>query len=536
MSKLRKDVEALTLGKKKPRDYDPEDERDEDGEESGSGSEEEGTTGGREHYERVGKSKLRRPEVAPLDPKYGGAVVSRAALAGEASDEDLFAPPDDDEDEDPFAVARDTRDGVSDDDEDEDHVSFGEDYEDNDDAPNSEVGPDDDMESSSEVEDEEDEEDDIDGDEEDEEEDTEGGRSGPGMLNGTATSKDRAEIRAQLASTSQNLASGLSKAANDDVKKGQAVKKQYQTFDRLLDARMKLQKGLTASDNLAAQQSSTSFTTDADEALREAQDAALQLFNTIGSFRESITSAAGTDSASKKRKRTLPVDNPNSLDSIWKSLEELEAESRSARHTTIDRWSAKAKLSDPGRNAANTRSKFLDPSSRDDRLTTVLDTFVINEQEKHFRGQDHEDEEDGDSALKPTMPAYDDSMFYQSLLRDLITARSAASANDISTSMLPPKLHVSGNKQNKRTIDTKASKGRKIRYTVHDKLQNFMASEGDTGRDTAMWTERGKNEFFGSLFGQDRVLRENDDDEDMVDGDDMIDDGAEVEALRLFRT
>ena len=131
------------------------------------------------------------------------------------------------------------------------------------------------------------------------------------------------------------------------------------------------------------------------------------------------------------------------------------------------------------------------------------------------------------------MLTFDDNPFYQSLLRDLITARTAASSatNNLNIAALPPKLHPSGNKQNRKTIDTKASKGRKIRYTVHEKLQSFMASEGDTGRDTAMWTERGKNEFFGSLFGQDRALLEDEGDEDMADGLD-----GEVEALRLFRT
>ncbi|CAK0755430.1 hypothetical protein CCP1ISM_6070001 [Azospirillaceae bacterium] len=98
---------------------------------------------------------------------------------------------------------------------------------------------------------------------------------------------------------------------------------------------------------------------------------------------------------------------------------------------------------------------------------------------------------------------------------------------------MPQKLHPSGNRQNKNVKDTKASKGRKIRYTVHEKLQNFMAAEGDTGRDTAMWTERGKDEFFGSLFGQDKALAE-DDNVDMGDGE--MGDGEEAEALRLFRS
>lgn len=525
MSKLRRNVEALRIGKKKVRDYDPEDDRN-DEEESGSGSEEEGTTGGREHYEKVGRSTLRKPQTAPLDSKYRGVVVSRAALAGEESDNDPFALQDgNDEDEDPFAESADAKDNDSGEDAGvQGSVSVEEDGES-------------DVDLSSEVEESDEDVDDAESDDKplDEEDESEDELAAPRLLGDITTTKAREDLKAQF-KASQNLAAGLAKAASEDAKKGQAVKRQYQTFDRLLDARMKLQKGLTASDELAVKQPIVSFTSDADEALQTAQYAALQLFNTIGSFRNSIADAATSEPSSRKRKRFSHVDNMGDIDSIWKSLEELEAESLPSRQTTIDRWSAKAKLSDPGQSAASTKSKFLESATHDNRLTAVLETFVINEQEKFFRSEDAEHQEDKEFDLDQRVPFYDDSVFYQSLLRDLITARSAASANDISISMLPPKLHASGNRQNKKAIDTKASKGRKIRYTVHDKLQNFMASEGDTGRDTAMWTERGKNEFFGSLFGQDRVLREDDEDKDMVDEDNINEDGAEVEALRLFRT
>jgi len=523
MSRLQRDVKALTIGKKKPRDYDPEDERIEEDDESGSGSEREGkdSTGGREHYEHVGKSKLRKPEGVSLGSKYGAAAVSRAALTGEESDDDPFALQDDDEDEDPFA----------DEGEDEDEGSAISDGEDASSAEGNDVSgvaiSKDEEESAEDTHDAENEDEDV-----SQADDSDDEHAAPRLVNGTALDKDRAAIRAQLAGTSLHLASGLSKAANDDVNKGQAVQRQNQTFDRLLDGRMKIQKGLTASEELAAQQNTASFTSDADAAIQDARDAALRLFNTIGSFRDSIAEAGASESGARKRKRPSHADDADDLDSVWKCLKELEAESLPARQMTINRWSAKAKQADPARNV---KSKFLD-SSHDDRLTAVLDTFVINEQEKFFRSHHTEGQEDEESAGANSLPAYDDSVFYQSLLRDLITARSAASASDISASTLPPRLHPSGNSQNKKAIDTKASKGRKIRYTVHDKLQNFMASEGDVGRDTAMWTDRGKSEFFGSLLGQDRVLREEDEDGDMVDGEDMNGDGAEVEALRLFRT
>ena len=51
-------------------------------------------------------------------------------------------------------------------------------------------------------------------------------------------------------------------------------------------------------------------------------------------------------------------------------------------------------------------------------------------------------------------------------------------------------------KKNKKLVDTRASKGRKIRFDTHEKLENFMAPIplGD-------WHDEMSEELFGSLFG-----------------------------------
>ena len=47
-------------------------------------------------------------------------------------------------------------------------------------------------------------------------------------------------------------------------------------------------------------------------------------------------------------------------------------------------------------------------------------------------------------------------------------------------------------------VDTKASKGRKVRYDIHSKLVNFMAPVYEAGS----WKDEQRNELFGSLFGR----------------------------------
>lgn len=321
MSRLRRNVEALTIEKKKPRDYDPEDDRADDEDESGTDSEEDATTAGREHYEAVGKSKLRTAEEAPLDAKYGATAVSRAALAGdESEDDDPLAPQDDDDDDDdPFAVVGDVKeDSLDSDAAEEEEVTVSD--EEDDDEEGEDTASDEDEESMNGLdvsnEDEELGEAMEDAESREEEDDTEGEVAAPKLPNSIATNKGREELKAQI-KASQHLAAGLSSAASNDAKKGQAVRKQYQTFDRLLDARMKLQKGLTASDDLPLQQDENTFTSDADDALQKAQDAALRLFNTIGSFRDSLANAAISEPTSKKRKRPATFESADDLDSIW---------------------------------------------------------------------------------------------------------------------------------------------------------------------------------------------------------------------------
>ena len=48
----------------------------------------------------------------------------------------------------------------------------------------------------------------------------------------------------------------------------------------------------------------------------------------------------------------------------------------------------------------------------------------------------------------------------------------------------------------KKKVDTKASKGRKLRYTVHEKIQNFMVPI-----PKATWHEEQIDELFASLLG-----------------------------------
>lgn len=98
---------------------------------------------------------------------------------------------------------------------------------------------------------------------------------------------------------------------------------------------------------------------------------------------------------------------------------------------------------------------------------------------------------------------FDDYDFYHQLLRDLIEYKSSDVTDPIQLSKQWIQLQ-NMRKKMKRKVDTRATKGRRVRYNVHNKLVNFMAPI--TVYDT--WTDNAKNELYNSLFGKIKSMEE----------------------------
>lgn len=107
------------------------------------------------------------------------------------------------------------------------------------------------------------------------------------------------------------------------------------------------------------------------------------------------------------------------------------------------------------------------------------------------------DDKDGRRGQEYDGEIYDDDDFYHQLLKELIEFKSADITDPIQLSKQWIQLQNMRSKM-KRKIDTKATKGRRIRFGVHPKLVNFMAPI--TIED--QWTDEAKNELYNSLFGK----------------------------------
>nr|XP_037275670.1 protein AATF-like isoform X1 [Rhipicephalus microplus] len=95
---------------------------------------------------------------------------------------------------------------------------------------------------------------------------------------------------------------------------------------------------------------------------------------------------------------------------------------------------------------------------------------------------------------------FDDDDFYHHLLREIIERKTSNIYNPVALSRQWLEIQKL-RKKVKRKVDTRASKGRKIRYDVIPKLVNFMAP-----LDRSTYSEEARTELFSSLFGQKKYV------------------------------
>lgn len=303
---------------------------------------------------------------------------------------------------------------------------------------------------------------------------------------------DRAALRKMMAEEQKTVAVSLSKAAKADVAKGRAIKHQCTTFDSLLNTRIKLQKALIATNSM---DSSATGSDDHTKAIEAAEAAALRLWDTLSELRSSLQPST---SKSPPLITTTSSNHSSFSPNLWKRMQDHEAVSIPKRRTNLTKWSQKTNPS----TALPRAGKFSQTPSQQP-LTSVLDQHLSSPNAEKLVQKTRVPRScapiQASSRMHSDPSIYDDADFYTLLLRELVDQRMV----DSTTTGAAPfptngtSLPSSRQFQVKKSVDTKASKGRKMRYTVHEKLQNFMAPV-----DLGSWGERQRAELFGSLLGR----------------------------------
>ena len=462
------------------------------------------------------KSKLRKPEQVALGPRYYGSRVSRDALLADEDDDGPFASRDGSSDD--ASLFTEQSKDLSEHDEGatsvKDYGIFNEitgstSEEEHDDQ----MSDDDEMPGS--------EEDESVGFEEDEMDEDSSGQDGNDEEH-EGKSSNREALRQMMSESQKSVLATISQATKADAEKGQAVRHERQTFDALLNTRIRLQKALIATNSFAATSPADTSHSETNPAYVAAEDAALQLWNQLNDLR----SALSTSSQSLKRK-CPPLTSDTPLPTLWSHMQAHHSQARSNRRATLEKWASKARAT-----PTLSTARRLNNTALSQTLTEVLDTQLsgpnagrLVKRTKVPRSCAPTQAEQNGCKVEVD-GVFDDADFYQLLLKELVEQRMADPTSTIggkngglATGITLPDVRT------RRRVDTKASKGRKLRYVVHEKLQNFMAPE-----DRGSWGERQADELFGSLLGRRDGLGEEEEAEEGSDDGDEAMDGR----LRLF--
>lgn len=191
--------------------------------------------------------------------------------------------------------------------------------------------------------------------------------------------------------------------------------------------------------------------------------------------------------------------------------------------TTLQKWSNKVLAIAPSALLPANNTKFSAKNRNEVKSAVALvdealfDRQKLVERTKLWRGkaarlnsEQVQDTADNAANNLNVEDIFDDTDFYQALLRDVIASRADGASFDLDAS-LDWRAAQRDKKRAKKAsgaVDTRASKGRKLRFEVHEKLKNFMAPAPppplnvNVGMGGAVWHEAQVDELFASLLGK----------------------------------
>lgn len=491
-----------------PGDYDIEDaerglfQHKEPGEDGNSSDENDDDTLRSQHYLQVGKSKLRGEQGLKLKgERYKGKASSRSEIFGERDHE----------------ISQEEEESEEQDDEEENDESHDE----------SEQGVAEELEHEEidgNLDSDDQEESEEDDDEESEDEET------------TANDK-RSKLKQLMANERKLIINRLSTSTQTDALKGYAVVNQQQTFDKIIDIRMKLQKSVTNSNLLPLNNETfEEFIEEEDTTSKKLQDTEALLHTLLDNIIALRTTTYNNGQLTKEpleyiksKKRTFEefAEETSKLDKILSKT----------RDNVLTKWSHKVDSASGASALQGNKFKALNSNAAQQVEMNLMDMdrlvkrTRVNRRDVKPLGYVDEDEENGDEeedqqekkhidrALKEREDIFDDEDFYRVLLNDLVD-RKISSSNP--TSGLTIQLTKT---KFKKKVDTKASKGRKLRYTVQEKLVNWEAPRGGF-----KWNDEQIDEFCAGLLGQ--KVNFDEEDEDVHDSEE--DENLKNDDLRIF--
>ncbi|XP_057655825.1 protein AATF [Diorhabda carinulata] len=310
-------------------------------------------------------------------------------------------------------------------------------------------------------------------------------------------------------------------------KKGQCVKNQMTLWEYILEMRIQMQKSLMAANKMPQceyyRNMKNTFGQDFTNSVKDTKKSLSTLLNKLLLLQkllwdrcpeikkiqkpdnnpddEEIPSDSDEDENEDEIKNSTPS-KKRKLSDFERDLKEKNDTFKNYRDHVIKKWHEKIRIT-----STNNDTNVLPIISHIEHVLTNKDKLIRKTQLRRTTykivGENIENDTDKNN-LEGSVAIYnkeifDDDDFYHQLLRELIEFKSADLTDPVQLSRRWMQLQSLRNKM-KRKIDTKATKGRKIRYDVHKKLVHFVSPIVDN-----LWSDEAKMELFSSLFGKTNI-------------------------------
>ncbi|CAG8630688.1 12302_t:CDS:10 [Funneliformis mosseae] len=340
---------------------------------------------------------------------------------------------------------------------------------------------------------------------EDQESDFDNKDDGASLENGSLVQEELKKIEED----ERNLLHKMTQNVQEDINKGRHVKTQLGLWDTFLDTRIRLQKVVSIANSLPQndvysgflEQESEIAVQETRKELRELVDSLIDLRKDLYNENENIEGIS--DNTINSRKRHL--DDEDYAEYLWKDMKELRDQYLPYRKQTIDKWSNKVQIASGIPLNKKFKAINQDVNTQIDQILQDKERLIKRTQlkrnsDKILGKKDHDgtnkDIKKHDEHLSNyDAEIFDDTDFYQQLLRELIESRMIDTDDPVALGMQWAAIRQT--KQKKKKVDTKASKGRRLRYHVHEKLQNFMVPI-----PSSTWHEDMIDELYASLLGK----------------------------------
>ncbi|KAF7851648.1 hypothetical protein BT93_L3305 [Corymbia citriodora subsp. variegata] len=309
-----------------------------------------------------------------------------------------------------------------------------------------------------------------------------------------------------LRNQEQDILKNLKRHKDEDLLKGQAVQNQKALWDKTLELRFLLQKAFSSSNRLPQEPVRSTFC-ELDENVNKAYvDVIASTKETLGCILElqeallennpAIAQSIEDNSAQSKRQLEGNKSNNGHTDDEWSQISQMHRRMAHFRDKSVDKWHRKTqvttgaaamknKLHAFNQNISEQVSTYMrDPSRMVKQMQQRRSTLgIFGSVPEHVDNTNKEEANaEGDSEL------LDDAEFYQQLLKEFFETIDPTSSEAAFYALR--RLQT----KKRKVVDRRASKSRKIRYHVHEKIVNFMAPQ-------AMNIPPMAPKLFENLFG-----------------------------------